>query len=69
MFLIFYVNIQIFHEANVNTPMGAHDIYSSNDFYFALSSLIASNIEVKRWLFKLNFSLNNEGTAYLDVDQ
>jgi hypothetical protein len=59
----------IFLEACLSTPTGARDIYSSSDFYVTLSSLITSNIEVQRWVFKLNVALDNEGFAFLDVDK
>lgn len=73
--MIFVSNItrsfskKIFSEACVNAPIGAHDISTSGDFYVALSSLIASNIEVKRWVFRLNSDFNNEGYAYLETDR
>ena len=59
----------IFKEACVNVPLGIRDIFTTIDFYVALSSLIASNKEVKRWKFRLNADINNEGYAYLDVDK
>jgi hypothetical protein len=59
----------VFSEACVNSPIGAHDISSSSDFYVALSSLITANIEVRRWVFRLNHDFNNEGYAYLDVER
>lgn len=59
----------IFLEACLSTPIGARDIYLSSDFYVTLSSLITSNIDVQRWVFKLNVDLANEGFAYLDVDK
>ena len=59
----------IFKEACVNVPLGIRDIFTTADFYVALSSLIASNTEVKRWKFRLNTDINNEGYAYLDVDK
>ena len=58
LFFIFY--IQIFFAANVKTPIGCHDIYLKKDFYFALSSLITANIEVKRWIFKLDENSHNQ---------
>lgn len=61
--------LQVFSDACLNTPIGAHDITAGADFYVALSSLITSNIEVKRWIFKLNIDYNNEGYAFLDVDR
>jgi hypothetical protein len=59
----------LFLEACLSTPTGARDIYSICDFYVTLSSLITSNIEVPRWVFKLKADLINEGFAYLDVDK
>ena len=56
------------HPPTIN-PIGAHDITSSSDFYLALPRLIASNIEVRRWIFRLNVDNSNEGYAYLDVDK
>ena len=60
---------KVFADAYVNVPIGAHDITSSSDFYHALPRLIASNIEVRRWIFRLNVDNSNEGYAYLDVDK
>ena len=60
---------KVFTDAYVNVPIGAHDITSSSDFYLALPRLIASNIEVRRWIFRLNVDNSNEGYAYLDVDK
>jgi hypothetical protein len=60
---------KVFSDACVNAPIGAHDISTSGDFYVALSSLIASNIEVKRWMFRLNTDFNHEGYAYLETDR
>ena len=60
---------KVFAEASVNVPIGAHDINSIADFYVAFPRLITSNIEIRRWIFRLNTDFNNEGYAYLDVDK
>jgi hypothetical protein len=57
---------KVFMESNVNIPIGAHDIFSQEDLYIALSRLVASNLDVNRWLIKLNFDYNGEATVVLD---
>lgn len=59
----------IFKEACVNISQGTRDIFSTTDFYVSLSSLIISNLEVNRWIFRLNSDINHEGYAYLDVEK
>lgn len=58
---------QVLLDANVATPIGAHDIYSLDDMLVALSRLIASNLSINRWFVKLNCDLNNESLAYIDL--
>lgn len=38
----------------MNTPLGAHDIYSEEDLVIALTKLIAAHLDVNRWVFKLD---------------
>lgn len=57
---------KVFMESNVNIPIGAHDIFSHEDLYIALSRLIASNLDVNRWLIRLNYDYNGEATVILD---
>jgi hypothetical protein len=77
---LFILKFQMFYEANVQTTIGCHDIRTKKDFFLALSSLITANIEVKRWVFKLdndsdidecNGGGNNlwQWIAYLDVEK
>jgi hypothetical protein len=58
---------QIFRDAGADVPIGAQDIYTSANFLVALSTLIVSNLEIKKWIFRLNNDLNNEQCAYLNV--
>jgi hypothetical protein len=58
---------KVFMESQVNIPIGAHDIFSLEDLYIALSRLIASNLDVNRWLVRLNFDYNSEATLILDT--
>ena len=58
---------RIFSEASVNIPVGAHGIFSTDDFLVALTRLVACNLHVRRWLFRLNYDLNNESVVVLDT--
>ncbi len=58
---------KMFMNAKVNIPIGAHDILSADDLFIALSRLISSNLDVNRWLIRLNFDFNNESTLVFDV--
>ncbi|KAM6308564.1 LOW QUALITY PROTEIN: IQ domain-containing protein H [Aegotheles albertisi] len=58
---------QIFASACVPTPPGELDIYSKEQMISALSQLIVDNMEVRRWLFKVNEECGGNGTAYCDV--
>ena len=58
---------QIFRDAGADVPIGAQDIYTSANFLVALSTFIVSNLEIKKWIFRLNNDLNNEQCAYLNV--
>lgn len=58
-----------FIDGSVNIPIGAHDIYSLEDFIIGLSRLISTNLGIKRWIFRLNYDFNNESIVYLDVDK
>uniref|UniRef100_A0A8C2UFD5 IQ motif containing H n=1 Tax=Coturnix japonica TaxID=93934 RepID=A0A8C2UFD5_COTJA len=58
---------QIFASAGVPTPPGESDIYSHEQLISALSQLIVDNMEVRRWLFKMNDESGGNGTAFCDV--
>ena len=57
----------MFVAADVNVPVGAHDIYDDEDFVIALTKLIASHLDVERWLFKIDADFANMGVAFLDT--
>ncbi|KAJ8602198.1 hypothetical protein CTAYLR_003604 [Chrysophaeum taylorii] len=60
---------RVLHDADVNIPIGAHDIYDYEDFLVALAKLIASHLEIKRWLFWVDVDASApSGVAYLDVE-
>ncbi|XP_009468484.1 PREDICTED: IQ domain-containing protein H [Nipponia nippon] len=58
---------RIFASACVPTPPGEPDIYSNDQMIGVLSQLIVDNMEVRRWLFKVNDEAGGNGTAYCDV--
>ncbi|NXE37952.1 IQCH protein, partial [Ptilorrhoa leucosticta] len=58
---------RIFASAGVPTPPGEWDIHSREQLLRALSQLILDNMEVQRWLFKVDDERGGNGTAYCDV--
>ncbi|NXA62201.1 IQCH protein, partial [Mohoua ochrocephala] len=58
---------RIFASAGVQTPPGQWDIHSREQLFRALSQLVLDNMEVQRWLFKVDDERGGNGTAYCDV--
>ncbi|NXY01239.1 IQCH protein, partial [Pteruthius melanotis] len=58
---------RIFASAGVQTPPGEWDIHSREQLLRALSQLVLDNMEVQRWLFKVDDERGGNGTAYCDV--
>ncbi|XP_061227118.1 IQ domain-containing protein H isoform X9 [Neopsephotus bourkii] len=58
---------RIFASARVPTPPGESDIYNKEQMISILSQLIVVNMEVQRWLFKVNDERGGNGTAYCDI--
>ncbi|KAI6077862.1 IQ domain-containing protein H [Aix galericulata] len=58
---------RIFASACVPMPPGESDIYNNEQMISILSQLIIDNMEVRRWLFKVNDESGGNGTAYCDV--
>ena len=56
-----------FMASDVSVAVGAHDIYDEEDFVVATCKLISSNLDVKRWMFRIDVDYNNVGSAYFDV--
>jgi hypothetical protein len=56
-----------FMESDVSVVVGAHDIYDEEDFVIALTKLIASNLDVERWMFRVDVDYGNVGSGYFDV--
>ena len=49
--------------------MSAYDIYDRTEFESALARLIANNLDVNVWLFKIDDEFGARGHASLDVEQ
>ncbi len=54
--------------ADIPVPIGAHDIYEEKDFYEQLTKLIANNLYINTWIFKIDDEFNGRGHASLSVD-
>ena len=71
-----YVNIfstksgakRIFQQADVPTPISAYDIYDQLEFQRSLAKLIAHNLNVNTWVFKIDDEFNGRGHASLSVE-
>lgn len=59
---------RIFQSADVPTPISAYDIYDKNEFYMSLSRLVAHNLFVNTWLFKIDDEINGRGHASVNVE-
>ncbi|KAK2842333.1 hypothetical protein Q5P01_012533 [Channa striata] len=57
---------RIFTEAEVDVPPGRGDIHSLNQLHETLAELMVQNMDVQRWVFKMNSELRSHGTAYCD---
>jgi len=44
---------RIFTNADVNIPIGAHDIYDESELIQTLAKLISANIDQNEWLVKV----------------
>ena len=50
---------RIFQQADVPTPISAFDIYDEQEFLMSLAKLIAHNLYVGKWIFKIDDELNS----------
>jgi hypothetical protein len=55
--------------ADVPVPIGAHDIYDQKAFITQLTTLIAHNLYINTWIFKIDDEFNGRGHASLNVEQ
>ena len=50
------------------TPVSSVDIYDEQEMMLSLAKLIASNLYVHTWIFKIDDEFNGRGIAYLNID-
>jgi IQ domain-containing protein H len=60
---------KVFLETGMNIPIGAHDIYTEEDLLVSLTRLMSSNLDISRWVIRLNADHNGEGTVYVDASK
>ena len=58
---------RVLMDASVNMPLGAHDIHTYEDLIISLTRLIACNLDITRWIIKLNYDFNNESYLLFDT--
>lgn len=58
---------RVFAAADVNAPIGAHDIYDEEDLIVSLTKLIACNLYVRQWYIKVDTCRFSRGLAVLDT--
>lgn len=59
---------RIFQQADVPSPISAYDIYDKREFELSLSRLIAHNLYVNTWIFKIDDEFNGRGHAALNIE-
>lgn len=60
---------RIFQQCDIPISVSAYDITDRKEFEQALSRLIANNLDVNVWIFKIDDEFNGRGHASLDVEQ
>ena len=60
---------RVFQQCDIPIPVSAYDIYDKTEFEAALARLIANNLDVNVWLFKIDDEFGARGHASIDVDQ
>jgi hypothetical protein len=56
---------RIFQAAHVNVPPGAHDLYDEDELVGSLAHLIAHNLDVPKWIFKVDDEFGGRGHAHM----
>ena len=59
---------RIFQLCDIPIPVSAYDIAEKGEFELALARLIANNLDVNVWLFKMDDEFQGRGHASLNVE-
>jgi hypothetical protein len=57
----------LFEDAGISTPPHITNIYSQEQLMETLASLIVNNLNIKRWLFKIENCPQGNGIGYCDI--
>ncbi|XP_072037895.1 IQ domain-containing protein H-like [Amphiura filiformis] len=58
---------RIFTSAKVDIPPSDYDVYSLQQLHESIAQLVTDNLDVKRYLFKLDDEVDGRGIAYCDI--
>ena len=58
---------RIFQIADIPIPIGSHDIHNKEDFFDKLTKLIATNLYINTWIFKIDDEFNGRGHASINM--
>ena len=59
---------RVFEACNLPTPVNAMDIQDKKQFESSLTLLIARNLDINIWIFKIDDEFGGRGHASLDVE-
>jgi hypothetical protein len=59
---------RIFEGCGIPFPVSAKDIYDKKQFEVALTHLIAKNLDINVWIFKIDDEFGGRGHASIDVE-
>lgn len=61
--------IKLFKELDIPTAPGASNIKSEDEFFDNLSQLVAQNLNVPGWLFKIDNEFSGRGHAWININE
>jgi len=58
---------EIFIESGISVPPGSSQVSTEKEILIALTKLIANNMTVQRWVFKIDDEYGSRGIGVLDM--